>query len=103
MQPVHPPYRPTPQSAADNAGRNSVAMLAIGACAAVAGIYGLVHVARAYALCSSPLGALAQAGHYATVVACDQDQLVHYGSLVAIGAGALLAVAGVIRLSIAPR
>lgn len=103
VQPVYPPYQPPPQSAAGNARRNSIAMLAIGACAALAGIYGMEHFARAWSLCSSALGALAQAGNHAAAVTCQRDTLLHDGALVIIGAGALLAVAGVIRLAVAQR
>jgi hypothetical protein len=83
--------------------RNSITMIIFGAVGAVAGIWGLISVSRAYGICNSGLGAFVQASSSAARQHCSEDSIVHWGAVLVLVAGVLLALAGVIRLAIERR
>lgn len=99
-----PPRQQPPQSGpAVRHHSRSISMIVFGGLIAVAGIAGLAYIARAYSVCNSALGAFVQASNHAAAVHCQQDTVFHAVSLVAIVAGVLLALAGVIRLAMERR
>jgi hypothetical protein len=95
-----PPQQP---GAAVRHHSRSISMIVFGGLIAVAGIVGLAYISRAYSICNSGLGAFVQASSHAAAVHCQQDTVFHAVSLVAIVAGVLLAMAGVIRIAMERR
>jgi hypothetical protein len=103
------PYdRRTPEQIARSltappAPHRGLPLIICGTAAAVLGLAGMLYISRAYSLCSSGIGAFAQALNGTAAANCRADGDFHTIAVLVLAAGVIAAGAGVLRMVMPPR